>query len=122
MSIMAPGKTGSTTHPATGCAHLGGRCTESGAHDMHWGAPNEIPAVRPSEDRQPLAVAQLFSAEDQAGVEDEPTLSVGFGPFEGDLSLAELDQLIAGTRDFLAGLEKQAVQLAAARREWEAAR
>lgn len=121
MSMIASGAPGSTTHPAS-CAHLGGRCTEAGAHDMHWGAENSIPAVRPSEDRLPLAVAQLFSIEDQAGSEDEPTLSVGFGPFEGDLSLAEVDQLIAGTRDFLAGLEKQAVQLAAARREWEAAR
>jgi hypothetical protein len=111
----------STTHPAS-CPHLAGRCTAAGDHDMHWGAANEIPSPRPSEDRQPLAIAQLFSTEDADCRESEPTLSVGFGPFEGDLSLAELDQHIAGVRDYLAGLEKQAVQLAAARREWEATR
>lgn len=112
----------STTHPAPDCPRLAGRCRESGDHDMHWGSANEIPAARPQTDSQPLAVAQLFSCEDPARQESEPTLSVGFGPFDGDLTLPELDQLIAGTRDFLAGLEKQAGQLAAARRQWEATR
>lgn len=110
-----------TTHPAS-CPHLGNRCTKTGAHDMHWGAENTIPAVRPDQNGQPLAVAQLFSVEDQAGAEDEPTLSVGLGPFDGDLTLAQADQLLAGVKAFGRRLEAQIAQLEAARREWEAAR
>jgi hypothetical protein len=103
------------THPA-GCSHLAGQCIETDAHCLHWGHDNTIPAIRGT---YAIASAQLFSTEDGAP-ESEPCISVSFAPFDGDLTLAELDQLIAGTRDFLAGLEQQAVQLAAARRQWEA--
>jgi hypothetical protein len=119
--MIASGAPGHTTHPAS-CPHLAGRCTAAGDHDMHWGAANEIPAPRPVEDGQPIAVAQLFSTENEAYQESEPTLSVAFSPFDGELSLAEVDQLEAGMADFLRKLREQAVQLAAARREWEAQR
>jgi hypothetical protein len=98
---------------------LDGQCAEAGIHDMHWGRENMIPAVRPSESPYALASAQLFSCEDGAP-ETQPRLSVSYGPFDGDLNLHELDQHIAGLRDFLAGLEKQVAQLAAAQRKWEA--
>jgi hypothetical protein len=89
---------------------------------MHWGPANEIPAPRLTEDRQSLAVAQLYSAEDAAFQESEPTLTVAFGPFEGDLSLAQADQLLAGVKAFGRQLEQQIAQLETARREWEASR
>jgi hypothetical protein len=106
-----------TTHPADPCPHLDGQCTEPGSHDLHWGADNTIPAIRSG--WQPPASARLFSCEDGAP-ETEPTLSLSYAPFDGDLTLHELDQHIAGLDDYVRTLRAQAVQLAAARRQWEA--
>jgi hypothetical protein len=106
----------STTHPA-GCPHLDGQCAEPGTHDLHWGPENTIPAARPG--WPAIASARLFSCEDGAP-ETEPTLSLSYAPFDGDLTLHELDQHIAGLDDYVRTLRAQSVQLAAAQRKWEA--
>lgn len=109
-----------TTHPAS-CPHLAGQCTSTGDHDFHWGPENTIAAIRPDRASGNFASALLSSNED-GSAESEPRLCVSFYHFDGDLTLPELDQLIAEMRDFHARLIVQAEQLAAAQRQWEAQR
>jgi hypothetical protein len=97
------------------CPHLNGQCTATGEHDSHWGPENTIAAIRPDRAIQPLASAMLCSFEDGTPP-TAPRLSVAFDGFDGDLTLAELDQLIAGLRDFTRQLQIQAAHLAAAQR------
>jgi hypothetical protein len=100
----------STTAP---CPHLNGQCTEHGGGGEHWGTPNEVAAIRPHLALQSLFSAQLFAADDP---DVEPTLALSVDGFDGDLSLAEVDQLVAGLRDFADRLQVQAAHLAAAQR------
>ncbi|MCX4750950.1 hypothetical protein OG455_41450 [Kitasatospora sp. NBC_01287] len=104
----------STTTPAGSCPHLNTQCVEQGPHDEHWGPDNEVAAIRPDEAIQSLASARLYS---YAGTDfAAPRLSVGISGFDGDLTLAEVDQLAAGLRDFANRLQIQAAHLAAAQR------
>ena len=113
MPIMASAEPQST-NPAP-CPHLNGQCTGLGDHDSHWGPENRIAAIRPSQTAQSLASAMLCSFEDGTPP-TAPRLSVAFDGFDGDLTLAQVDQLAAGLRDFANGLQIQAAHLAAAQR------
>lgn len=110
----------STTHPAS-CPHLNGQCTGVGDHDDHWSPDNTVAAIRPDRAIQPLASAMLFSTEN-SGPATAPRLSLGIAGFDGDLTLAEVDQLVAGLRDFADRLQIQAAHLAAAQRFHEVTR
>lgn len=107
-----------TEQPATPCPHLDRQCTAVGEHDIHWGPDNTVAAIRPDQAIQPLVSAMLCSFEeaDPALPPTAPRLAVSFDHFDGDLTLAELDQLIAGLRDFTRQLQIQAAHLAAAQR------
>jgi len=102
------------------CPHLNAQCVMQGDHDEHWGPDNEVAAIRPARAFQSLASARLYSYEDSDYA--EPRLSVGISGFDGDLTLAEVDQLTAGLRDFADRLQIQAAHLAAAQRLHEVTR
>lgn len=108
----------------TSCPHLNGQCTSVGEHDIHWGPDNTVAAIRPDRAIQPLASAMLCSFEDAdpAQPPTAPRLALSISGFDGDLTLAEVDQLAAGLRDFANQLQIQAAHLAAAQRLHEVAR
>lgn len=116
MSMMASVDAQNTT--PVPCLHLNGQCTGVGEHDIHWGPDNRVASIRPSRTATSLVSAQLCSFEDvdPARSAAAPGLSVAFDHFEGDLTLAEVDQLVAGLRDFANRLQVQAAHLAAAQR------
>jgi hypothetical protein len=95
------------------CPKLNGQCVEHGSLGEHWGIPNEVAAIRPHLAVQSLFSAQLFAAD---APDVEPTLALSVDGFDGDLSLAEIDQLVAGLRDCADRLQVQAAHLAAAQR------
>jgi hypothetical protein len=101
-----------------GCPALNQQCTRHANHNHHAGPDNLIAAVRPTTTSQPLAMAALVAFDDYDG--GQPYLNVSFDAFDGDLTLAEVDQLIAGLRDFTRRLTVQAAHLAAANRMAEA--
>ena len=121
MSMIASGAPGYTTRPAPSCARLAGLCIGHGDHEMHWGPANEITSPQ-TPSGEAVVSAQLFSCEYQPGQEDEPKLTIGFGPFDGDLKLHEADQMLAALKVLTAKFEIQVAQLEAARRQWEATR
>lgn len=115
--MASPSIESTTTLPAP-CPHLNGQCTVIGEHGFHWGPDNQIASIRPSQTNTSLASAMLASFEDGAPP-SAPRLSLSFDGFDGDLTLAEVDQLISGLRDFTTRLQIQAAHLAAAQRMHE---
>jgi hypothetical protein len=112
MSMMASAAPQSTTAP---CPRLNGQCTgDLPNHEHHWGPDYQMPAPRAGGD--PAAYANLVDFGQEG-----PRLNVSMS-LDIDMRLPELDQLIAGMKEFTRWLELGAAHLAAAERLHEATR